>query len=53
MATSSIRKEFVVKDQKAFEKLKKELAQATPHTETVRYPALEKGKEKLASFVFR
>lgn len=53
MATSSIKKEFVVKDAKAFEKLKKELAQSAPRTETVNYPAIEKGKDKLASFVFR
>ena len=53
MATSSIQKEFVVKDAKAFEKLKRELSHATPRTATVKISALEKGKEKLASFVFR
>lgn len=53
MATSSVRKEFIVKDPKAFEKLKKELLQSAPRTETVKYTAFEKGKEKLASFVFR
>ena len=53
MATSSIQKEFLVKDAKAFEKLKRELSQATPRTATVKNSAVEKGKEKLASFVFR
>lgn len=54
MATSSITKEFYVKDQAAFERLKAELAeQSTPNEKVVGSPSLKKGKEKLATFVFR
>ncbi len=53
MATSSITKEFYVKDEKAFERLKKEL-QSTPERKVaVQSPSLKKGREKLATFVFR
>lgn len=53
MATSSIAKEFYVRDQVAFERLKKELAtKAAPHEKTAETLLLKKGKEKLASFVF-
>ena len=54
MATSSITKEFYVKDQKAFERLKFELdTKTTPRKQVVESPSLKKGKEKLATFVFR
>lgn len=53
MATSSIIKEFYVKDMEAFEKLKKELENAPLRKQVVESPALKKGREKLATFVFR
>ncbi len=54
MATSSITKEFYVKDQAAFERLKRELdTKPTPREKVVESPSLKKGKEKLATFVFR
>lgn len=53
MATSSITKEFYVKDQAAFERLKMELAvKSAPHEKAADALSLKKGKEKLASFVF-
>lgn len=54
MATSSITKEFVVKDEAAFVKLKKELDEnpASPK-KAEESPSLKKGREKLATFVFR
>lgn len=54
MATSSITKEFVVKDEAAFAKLKKELDEnpASPK-KAEESPSLKKGREKLATFVFR
>lgn len=54
MATSSITKEFFVKDSAAFEKLKKELNIEAPlRKQVVKSPSLKKGREKLATFVFR
>ena len=53
MATSSITKEFHVKDQAAFEKLKKEIESEAPRTKAIESPSLKRGKEKLATFVFR
>ena len=53
MATSSITKEFYVKDQKAFEQLKQELEKKPERKQTITSPSLKKGKEKLATFVFR
>lgn len=53
MATSSITKEFFVKDDTAFEKLKKELdTEPTLRKQVVEPPSLKKDKEKLATFVF-
>lgn len=53
MATSSITKEFYVKDQAAFERLKMELAtKSAPREKAVDALSLKRGKEKLASFVF-
>lgn len=53
MATSSITKEFFVKDDTAFEKLKKELdTEPTLRKQVVESPSLKKDKEKLATFVF-
>ena len=54
MATSSITKEFYVKDQAAFERLKKELStESAMREKVVESPSLKKGREKLATFVFR
>lgn len=53
MATSSITKDFYVKDRKAFEELKKELDRKPMRDEVVESPSLKKGREKLATFVFR
>ena len=53
MATSSITKEFYVRDSKSFEKLQKELNNKPTQKQVVESPSLEKGKEKLATFVFR
>lgn len=54
MATSSITKEFFVRDSAAFEKLKKELNIEAPlRKQVVKSPSLKKGREKLATFVFR
>lgn len=53
MATSSITKDFYVRDQKAFERLKKELDKKPERRHIVESPSLQKGREKLATFVFR
>ena len=53
MATSSITKEFHVKDLQAFEQLKQELEKKPERKQTEESPSLKKGKEKLATFVFR
>ena len=53
MATSSIKKDFYVKDSLAFKKLKEEINQTAPRKRVVDSPSLKKGKEKLATFVFR
>lgn len=54
MATSSITKEFVVKDQAAYERLKKELdGKAAPSRKVVESSSLKRSREKLATFVFR
>lgn len=54
MATTSITKEFFVKDQEAFERMKRDLDKKAPVRRMVAESAsLKKGKEKLATFVFR
>ena len=53
MATSSIMKDFYVKDSLAFKKLKADINQMPPRKHVVESPSLKKGKEKLATFVFR
>ena len=53
MATSSITKDFYVKDRKAFEELKKELDRKPMRDEVVEKKKKKKGREKLATFVFR
>lgn len=53
MATTSITKDFYVKDRVAFEKLKHELSHVQVRKNVVKSPSIEKGKEKLATFVFR
>lgn len=52
MATSSIKKDFYAKNQEAFMLLKKELEEKTVSRKVVESPALKRGKEKLATFVF-
>ena len=51
--TSSITKEFYAKDRKVFERLKKELESKPERKQVVESPSLKKGREKLATFVFR
>lgn len=53
MSTLSITKEFVVKDRDSFEKLKRDLAEWEPRERVVESSALQKGTEKLATFMFR
>ena len=53
MATSSITKYFYAKDPVAFERLKKELESKPKRKQVVESPSLKKGREKLATFVFR
>lgn len=53
MATSSITKDFYVKDEKAFKRLKQELKSEPERKQVVESPSLEKGRDKLATFVFR
>lgn len=54
MATSSITKDFYVKDPAAFERLKKELDEVSvPRKKASESPSLNRGREKLAVFVFR
>ena len=54
MATSSITKEFYVRDQGAFKRLKKELNETTALRKVAKEsPSLKKSREKLATFVFR
>lgn len=53
MATSSITKDFYVKDRAAFERLKKDIERKPIRTKVTDSPSLQKGKEKLATFVFR
>lgn len=53
MATSSITKNFYVKDQKAFERLKQELEKPSEHRQIDISTSLKYGKEKLATFMLR
>ena len=53
MATSSITKEFYVRDWAAFERLQKELELKPVRKQVIESPSLKKGREKLATFVFR
>lgn len=54
MATSSITKEFVVKDEKAFEKLLKKVEQMPERkVSATQSPSLAKGREVLKKFSFR
>lgn len=54
MATTSIIKEYIVKDQKAFERMKQDLdRKAHPYKMATESASLKKSKEKLATFVFR
>lgn len=53
MPTSSMHKEFVVKQEKAFEQLKKDVEKKANLNRFVeRAPSLEKGTEKLERFSF-
>lgn len=54
MATTSITKEFFVKDQKAFERMRRDLDKEVPVRRMVaESTSLKKSKEKLVTFVFR
>lgn len=54
MATSSITKDFHVKDEAAYRKLKKDIENhSAVRVKAVKSPALEEGRKKLATFVFR
>lgn len=53
MATSSITKDFYVKDQMAFERLKQELEKKPDRNQVIESPSLQRSREKLATFVFR
>lgn len=53
MATISMHKEFVIKEKKAFEQLKKDVEKKANTNRTVESaPSLEKGAEKLKRFSF-
>lgn len=57
MATSSILKEFYVRDAAAFERLRQELDRVSSTSNTSKPAAdsdvLKRGREKLAKFVFK
>lgn len=53
MATSSITKQFVVKDEKAFEKLMQDVKQASAPKVNSAPSSLDKGREALARFLLR
>ncbi|MBQ6715946.1 MAG: hypothetical protein IJN21_05435 [Clostridia bacterium] len=53
MATSSITKQFIVKDTKAFEKLLAEASKKPERKTTTDSPSLNKGREALRQFSFR
>ena len=54
MATSSLTKDFEIRDKKAFEQFKKDIETKSNHDRTiVKSPSLEKGREKLKQFSFR
>lgn len=53
VATSSITKQFVVKDPKAFRKLMTESARIPERKATQDSPSLNKGREALKRFVLR
>ena len=53
MATTSITKDFYVKDTRAFERLKQDLERKPVRKDVKKSASLEKGREKLATFVFR
>lgn len=53
MATSSITKQFVVKDPKAFERLVTESAKLPDRKATKDSPSLNKGRELLRQFSLR
>jgi len=53
MPTSSITKDFFVKDQEAFARLKKDLESVPERKYAVESPALKEGRDFLVAFVFR
>lgn len=53
MATSSITKEFYVKDQAVFERLKRELESKPAQKQMIEFPSMKNAKEKVAAFTFR
>ena len=52
VATSSITKHFVVKDQEAFEKLKEDLTTEAHRIYIVESQSLRESREKLSTFMF-
>ncbi len=53
MATSSITKDFYVKDREAFKHLKRELESKPEQKQVLESLSLKKGRELLTEFVFR
>ncbi len=53
MPTLSITKDFYVKDQEAFVRLKKDLESVAERKHAVESPALKEGQDLLATFAFR
>ena len=53
VATSSIRKQFIAKDRKAFERLLKEAEKTPARKITAPSPSLEEGRKALKRFSFR
>jgi len=53
MATSSITKKFCVKDKETFVRLKKELESTPVRKQVAESPSLKRGRDKLATFIFR
>ena len=53
VATSSIRKQFIVKDKRAFDRLLKEAEETPARKTTTPTPSLEEGRKALKRFSFR
>ena len=53
MATSSIRKEFYINNENEYDNLKEELSKSPERKTVTSSPSMDKGRKKLATFVFR